>query len=312
MGTGNWGRNLVRVFSTLDGVALRWIVDPDDTALGKAHIVAPNANRAKHISSAMDHVQLVAVCTPARHHYDHVQALLKHGKNVLVEKPFTMNTGDALSLADTSTSTLMVGHQLLYHPAFTKLKSLISRGSLGKLRFIKTERTSSMDLNREPGVLWSFGPHDVSMILALTNEEPTEILASGRMPGATAETAVEAHIHLVFPSGVRTETSLSTVHPERTRRLIAICDQGTLVFDDREPGGRLFLLDGPPENLSTQEIQIGSGEPLSLECEHFVDCVRRGKTPMTGPEHAITVTRIIDTAANRMAADYVKSISFSY
>jgi UDP-2-acetamido-3-amino-2,3-dideoxy-glucuronate N-acetyltransferase len=312
MGTGNWGRNLVRVFSTLDGVALRWIVDPDDTALGKAHLVAPHANRAKHISSAMDHVQLVAVCTPAHHHYQHVQALLKHGKNVLVEKPFTMNTGDALSLADASTSTLMVGHQLLYHPAFTKLQSLISRGALGKLRFVKTERTGAMDLNREPGVLWSYGPHDVSMILALTDEEPTEVLATGRMLGTNAETAVEAHVHLVFPSGVRTETSLSTLRSKRTRRLIAICDQGTLVFDDREPGGRLFLLDGPPENLSTQEIQIGNGEPLSLECKHFVDCVRCGKIPVTGSEHAVTVTRIIHTGADRMAANCGKSISSSY
>ncbi|MCP4197518.1 MAG: hypothetical protein GY762_10265, partial [Proteobacteria bacterium] len=131
-------------------------------------------------------------------------------------------------------------------------------------------------------------------------------------PGATAETALEAYIHLVFPSGVRTETSLSTVHSERTRRLIAICDHGTLVFDDKEPGGRLFLLDGPMENLSTHEIDLVNEEPLSLECEHFVDCVRRGKTPLTGPEHAIMVTRIIDTAANRMAADCVKSISSSY
>jgi UDP-2-acetamido-3-amino-2,3-dideoxy-glucuronate N-acetyltransferase len=312
MGTGKWGRNLVRVFDRLEGVELRWIVDPDEEALTKAHRVAPTASRATHISSVVDQVQLVAVCTPARNHNDHVRTLLKYGKHVLVEKPFTMDTDDAIALANASNTTLMVGHQLLYHPAFTKLKSLVSRGALGALRRIKTERTGTMDLGREPGVLWSYGPHDVSMILALTDQEPAGIFACGRVPGPDVDTALAAQIHLAFPSGVGAEITLSTLHPKRTRRLIAICEHGTLVFDDGKPGGRLFLLDGPLESLSTQEIHIENEEALATECAHFVDCIRSGKTPLTGPKHAVAVTRIIDMAASRMQADWVKPISYPY
>jgi UDP-2-acetamido-3-amino-2,3-dideoxy-glucuronate N-acetyltransferase len=309
MGTGNWGRNLVRVFNALEGIELSWIVDPDEDALAKAHLVAPNANRAKNMSSAMEHVQAVAVCTPAGCHYDHVKTLLKSHKHVLVEKPFTMDTDDAISLANAPTTTLMVGHQLLYHPAFNKLKNIVSRGTLGALQVIKTERTGAMNLDREPGVLWSYGPHDVSMILALTGQEPIEVNACGRMPVPNVETALSALIQLVFPSGVRAEMSLSTTDQKRTRRLIAICEHGTLVFDDREPGGHLFLLDGPLESLSTQSIHIGNEEPLAVECAHFVDCIRDGKTPMTGPEHAVAVTRVIDTAASRIQENCVKPIS---
>ncbi len=310
MGTGNWGRNLVRVFNALEGVELRWIIDPDEEALSRARLVAPNAKPAKHLSAAMDQVQAVAVCTPARSHYNHVKTLLQNHKHVLVEKPFTMDTDHALSLADTPATTLMVGHQLLYHPAFTKMKSIISRGTLGALRIIKTERTGAVDMNREPGVLWSYGPHDVSMILALTGQEPTAVYASGRMTTAHIETALAARIDLAFATGVRAETRLETTHPSRTRRLIAVCEHGTLVFDDGEPGGQLLLLDGPLENLSTQTIHIGKEEPLAAECAHFVDCIRGEKVPMTGPKHAVAVTRIIAAAASRMREDRVKPIPY--
>ncbi len=311
MGAGQWGSKLVRVFNAIDKVELKWVVDPDPEALKRAHLIAPNAKLADHISSALDDVQAVAVCTPARDHFRHVKALLENRKDVFAEKPIAMHTQDAKTLAKQAAhvSTLMVGHQLLFHSAFCRLKSLISKGTLGRLHTIQTERTGMIDFSREPDVLWAYGPHDVAMTINLTNEEPHQVIARGRMTAFDAETTEVADIELDFPSGVRAGIHLSSKDQRRSRRFIAVGEKKAAVFDDTQPGGHLFLLDEPPDRddllandllSNAREIQIQNEEPLALECAHFVDCVLNRKTPLTNPEHATAVTRVLEMATIAM------------
>jgi UDP-2-acetamido-3-amino-2,3-dideoxy-glucuronate N-acetyltransferase len=313
MGTGRWGRNVVRVLDSLENARVAWIVDPDPNARNRAAALAPGAKTAAHISAAIEDVDLVAVCTPARDHAAHVLHLLDNTKSVLVEKPFAMNSRDALSLARACRpeSTLMVGHQLLFHPAFRKLSELVAGGALGPLRKIRTERNGPIDLSREPGVLWSYGPHDVAMALDLAGEEPTRINASSPATAGDVESAGQVEVELDFQSGVKAEINLSSARDDSKRRLLAVCEQGTLVFDDTHAGGRLFLFDAPPGCIANEEISVERREPLALECAHFVDCSRDGETPRTGLRHALSVTRVLDRAAARIGAAVPEASSFS-
>ncbi|MCP4602220.1 MAG: Gfo/Idh/MocA family oxidoreductase [Proteobacteria bacterium] len=317
MGAGHWGCKLVREFDTLDSVELAWVVDPDPEARAKAHSIAPSAKTAEHISSALRDVQLVAVCTPARNHVEHVRDLLASRKDVLVEKPFAMRTKDAVSLAVESQdaeSILMVGHQLLFHPVFCKLKSLIREGVLGRLLAVTAERTGVVDLDREPGVLWSYGPHDVAMILALAGEMPDQVATSGTMPTNDVESVKVADVALSFPSGLQAEIHLSATDTMRRRRLVAIGDRRVAVFDDAIPGGSLLLVDGSTDyrhdfsllkdgdRSSVQVMDIQPGESLTLECAHFAHCVQNRSKPLTGPDHAVAVTQVLDAAASCLAS----------
>ncbi len=296
MGAGPWGRNLVRVIYNNDSSELAWVVDPDAQALANASAIAPGVAVIENIEAALDDVQLVVVCTPVRDHMRHVRSLLARGKDVLVEKPFAMNCTDAESLVAESGkrgTILMVGHQLLYHPVFLKLESLIRENVLGPLRSVRAERTGSIDFNKEPGVLWSYGPHDVAMILALVGEMPDEVSATGVLPAGDVEKADVVDVSLRFSSGVNADIHLAAVRTTRTRRLTVKGEKRTAVFDDAVPGGRLYLLDGHDQDT----VDVEFVEPLAREYAHFIECSRHRSIPRSGPEHAVSVTRILEKAA---------------
>ncbi len=309
MGAGVWGRNLVRVMRDLECVELKWVVDPAPEALAHARAIAPDAEFVEDISSVPLDVPLVVVSTPARDHANHAISLLAQGRDVLVEKPFALNISDAQALSAHSRkegAVLMVGHQLLYHPVFQRLEALVHGGALGKLLRVNAERTGIVDLEREPGVLWSFGPHDVAMTLALAGEEPSEISASGKTRTGSIEIAETADIRLAFPTGLQAEVHLSAVDPVRTRRFVAVGEKSTAVFDDSKPGGRLHVYEGEPRDVDSigvlsedgdRQLDVPFAEPLAVECAHFVECALNRSEPVTGPEHALAVSKVLAVAA---------------
>lgn len=317
MGAGRWGRNLVRVLESLDNVRLEWIVDPDPDAREAAREIAPGAKTAPDISQIDSDIQMVSVCTPAAKHVDHVHWLLGQQKNVLVEKPFAMSSKDAANLAleaGIRGVVLMVGHQMLFHPAFQTLRKIVQSGSLGRLRAIESQRTGAFDPETEPGALWSYGPHDAAMVLSLTDESPCAVDARGARTGQRATSIEVADIHMTFPSGTRASIHLSAANPTRNRRIAVVGDRATAVFDDAVPGGRLHIrpAKGIPLELprtvhgmntkdpEVTEIDTGKEEPLKQECVHFVDCVLSGTSPLTGTGHAIAVTKVLEAAAYRI------------
>ena len=204
LGCGYWGRNLARVFRELD--VLKLVCDTSSTALeevGQRHGISTSLD----ISSALDdpEIDAVAVATPAATHYDVVRKALLAGKHVFVEKPMSLRVRDGKELVDTAEKVgriLMVGHILQYHAAVIKLQELIQKGELGKLQFVSSHRLNFGKIRQEENALWSFAPHDLSVMLSLIGQSPEKVTCHG---GSFLNHSVAdiTTTHLDFPNGVK-------------------------------------------------------------------------------------------------------------
>lgn len=305
MGAGRWGVNVVRTLSAVSGARLAWVADPDPAARERSAEVCPDARTCESIDEALGDVEAVAVCTPAADHFAHGSALLAAGKHVLVEKPVATASDEARRLAraaDRDGLTLMVGHQLLFHPLFSALVEIVADGGIGPLRAVRAERTGVVDFEREPDVLWAYGPHDVALILALAGEPPEAVRGRGMHEPRTGVICA-AEIDIGFGSGLEAGILLDGVAAERRCRLTAVGEAGEVVFDDSEPGGRLTLC-APGGDRAEQELfgpdRERGLEPLARSCRHFVESVRQRARPRPDGRHGIEVTRVIERAAGEM------------
>ncbi len=298
MGTGRWGRNLVRVLEAHEGVRLRWLVDPDPAALSLASALAPGAQCVSRIDETSFGFEMAAVSTPARCHFAHALPLIEKGKHVFVEKPAALTLEDAGALAAGAVERgcrFMVGHQLLFHPAFERLSRLASDGVLGPLRAITAERTGDVDLSREPGVLWSYGPHDVAMILMLAREAPAAIRARGTLDGEGLPTTAE--VTLGFGAGLTATVRLAANDGTRVRRLTVRGDRAVAVFDDGVPGGRLTLHTSGAE----EAIAVPGGEPLALQLADFIDSIRKERPCRNGTAHMMRVICVLAASEEQIS-----------
>ncbi len=297
MGTGNWGRNFVRVLRDLSGVELRFLVDPNLEARRAASQIAPDALGVSDIEETGFAFDFAVIATPAALHTAHALVLLGKEKHVLLEKPAAVSETDASLLCEAekrSGKKLMVGHQLLFHPLFCRLVECIEQGMIGRLSHVLCERTGPVDFSKEPGVIWSYGPHDVSMLTALMNGFPIQISATAKVlsDGVTPE---EADMRIAFSNDVTARIVTAHRPSEKTRRLTVEGDKGALVFDDASAGGALVFRAplGSIQTVSTPPFE----EPLMRECAHALRCIRTGEEPLTGPSHILTVTRILARCA---------------
>jgi len=302
MGAGRWGTNVIRTLGGLPEVELAWIADPDPYARERAAALSPRSRLVESVDRALDDVHAVVICTPAVEHLEHASEIIGAGLHALVEKPLATSAAGALGLAERAADaglTLMVGHQLLFHPLFCELERLVGAGGLGQLREIRTERTGPIDFSSEPDVLWAYGPHDVSMVVALAGASPVWSRCTGSR-GAPSGAVGEAAIDFRFPSGLAARIDLDGVSPSRRRRLTVVGERGVAVFADEEPGGRLTV-----ETRDQRfEIEPDAGraqEPLRRSCGHFVQCVLSGARPRTCGRHGQRVAALIERAAAEMA-----------
>ncbi len=315
IGLGYWGKNLLRNFHSL-GV-LRFACDTSSSII---------AERRKEFSDvafgsspeevfASNEITAVAIATPASTHFDLVQKALLAGKDVFVEKPLALNVaqGEALvSLAEKLKKIIMVGHVLRYHPAVRKLKSLVAEGQLGKIQYIYSNRLNIGKLRTEENILWSFAPHDISVILSILEEEPTKVSAFGGayLNEGVSDTTMTA---LEFKNGVKGHIFVSWLHPFKEQKLVVVGSDGMAVFDDMSQE-KLFLYphkiewkDGKtPVAQKADYIVVPTerGEPLKLELEHFLDCVEKRKTPLTDGKEGLRVLRILEAADKSISRDH--------
>jgi UDP-2-acetamido-3-amino-2,3-dideoxy-glucuronate N-acetyltransferase len=304
MGAGRWGTNVVRTLSRTAGAELLWVADPDPAARERAELVSPKSRTCASVARALDEVDAVAICTPAADHYEHAAEILAAGKHALVEKPLATSAAGAQRLSDRADAaglTLMVGHQLLFHPLFAELEGLVRGGALGELREIRAQRSGVVDFDSEPGVLWAYGPHDVSMVLALSGDVPARVRGTGELDRAHGVVG-RAAIDLEFAAGPVAGVDLDGASATRRRRLAVIGQRGQAVFDDAEPGGRLTL-DGD-EQLEIEPDPKRRFAPLERSCRHFVECVVRDERPRTGGPHGHLVTELIERAASAIDAAF--------
>lgn len=308
VGSGYWGKNLVRNYSELG--ALKLICDRNEDVLAQFRDKYPDVDTCTapdDIYSRQD-ISGVIIATPAETHFELAWQALQAGKNVYVEKPLVLDEGEArqlISLAKERQKILMVGHLLQYHPAFVRLKELASSGELGRINYIYSHRLNLGKIRREENILWSFAPHDISMILALAGESPEAVLATDGIY-LHSKIADVTTSHLEFPSGLRAHIFVSWLHPFKVQQLVVVGDRKMAVFDDTQDWEDKLLLYAHeikwenhvpvPTKAEAERVEISRAEPLRLECEHFLQCMASGKDPVTDGEEGLRVLKILNAS----------------
>lgn len=310
VGAGRWGRNHVRNYAEIGSLA--GIVDRDQAVaaeLGTRFGVPALTFDEALVDHAVD--ALVLALPPSLNVPLGLRAL-EAGKHVFVEKPLALSTRDGEALcraAERLDRRLMVGHILHYHPAFRALMRLTGEGALGRLRSAMSTRYDLGRIRREEDAMWALGTHDVSMILALAGAEPDRIAASGGY--LTHPTIADTtQLELGFPGGLRAEIRSSWLHPVKEQRLVVVGTRAMAVFDDLQPWATKLVLhryalgEGRTPAITRSEpepVALEEGEPLRLECLHFLDCVRTGATPRTDGREGLAVLSVLEHASAALA-----------
>jgi UDP-2-acetamido-3-amino-2,3-dideoxy-glucuronate N-acetyltransferase len=314
VGAGYWGKNLVRNFDSLG--ALGAVCDSRKEALEEFAKTYPNAQTTDSFQSILKDTSLksVAIAAPAEKHHQLVKESLLADKHVLVEKPIALREAEGIELhklALRKKRVLMVGHLLQYHPAVIKLKQLVSDGELGKIQYVYSNRLNLGKIRREENILWSFAPHDISVILSLTGEMPERVISTGaRYLHQKVEDVTLSS--LSFPSGIRAHVFVSWLHPYKEQRLVVVGDRKMALFDDVEPEDKLLLFPHRiewkdhvpvPNKKEAEKVPVERMEPLREECLHFIDCVARNLKPKTDGEEALRVLRVLQACQESMEND---------
>lgn len=307
IGCGHWGRNLARNFARLG--SLRWICD-ENQALLEAHAkLWPDVRLSCRFEEVLEDrkTQAVVIATPAGQHYRHAKQAILSGKDVFVEKPMTLRYREGLELVELAQSKgiiLMVGHVLEYHPTIKLLKDLVHRGELGRILYIYSTRLNSGKVRRDENILWSFAPHDISVISSLVGIEPTVAIASG---GAYLQAGIaDATVtNLVFENGIRAHIFVSWLHPYKEQKLVVVGDRKMAVFNGTVCEHKLEIyerdIDGQSGlpvagKISETTLLAEEKEPLSLECEHFLNCIQERRQPLTNGENALRVLKVLEAS----------------
>jgi UDP-2-acetamido-3-amino-2,3-dideoxy-glucuronate N-acetyltransferase len=313
VGAGFWGKNLARNFHAL-GV-LEIVCDASQDALNASKTKYPEISTTLSFSDvlARHDVDAIVIAAPAELHYSLVRDSLLAGKHVFVEKPLAMNAKEGeelVRLAQDSEKVLFVGHVLQYHPAINAIKNLLTEGALGKLQYIYSNRLNLGKFRREENILWSFAPHDISVILSLVNEEPIFVYARGSniLHPKIADSTLT---HLKFPSGVNAHIFVSWLHPFKEQKLVVIGDRQMVVFDDVAPTDQKLTLypytiqwgEGAPVPSKGDGISLNLSEnweePLALECRAFLGSLT-GIPCLTDGAEGLRVLKVLQQAQIEM------------
>ena len=306
IGCGHWGKNLVRNFAELE--VLGSVCDPN-TELAQNFSEQYGVNNSSY-TEIIDDVTIegVVLAVPAPLHAGLALQAMNAGKHVYVEKPLAMNKIEARKMIETSKDQgvqLMVGHLLQYHPVFIALRELVASGALGDLSYIYSNRLSFGKFRSEEDVIWSFAPHDISMILSLTGQEP-ELVRTESSSILQANIADTATVHIKFKSGLKAHIFVSWLHPYKEQKLVVIGESAMAVFDDTQPWEKKLALslynmgsDGEVPNLEKSDVEyidVAQSEPLKNECRHFIDVVNGRLMPLTDGDEGLRVLNVLSTA----------------
>jgi predicted dehydrogenase len=310
-GLGYWGPNLARNFAAIADCELAWCCDASPDARARIARQFPGVRLTDDLGDLLADSELdaVALATPVPTHADLAVKVLESGKHCFVEKPLAQSVADAeraVAAGAASGRTLMVGHLLEYHPGVQKLKELADCGDLGdEIYYIYGNRLNLGKLRADENALWSLGAHDVSVVLYLAAEEPHEAIARGE---SFVRDGVEDVVFcfLRFPSGLSAHLHLSWLDPHKERRFTVVGSGRMATFDDMALEGKLTIYDkGFDEDARTYgeyitrtgDIfcpRVPNVEPLRVECEHFVHCVRTGERPRSDAASGMRVVRVLE------------------
>jgi UDP-2-acetamido-3-amino-2,3-dideoxy-glucuronate N-acetyltransferase len=312
LGCGFWGKNLVRNFHALGALQSLYDVRKEPLLLAQREYGVPITQDLGTVLEDRE-IDAVVIAAPAVEHFSLARQALLAGKDVFLEKPLALKSGDGrelVALARAQNRILMVGHILEYHPAILALKTLIQDGELGKIQYIHSSRLNLGKLRTEENILWSFAPHDISAILHLLGELPVRASSQGGsyLNPPIVDTTLST---LDFASGVKAHIFVSWLHPFKEQKLAIVGSRKMAVFDDVQAENKLVLyshhihwIDRKPvaEKDAGQPVPLPKAEPLRLECAHFLECIRTRENPRTDGESGLRVLEILEACEESLRA----------
>lgn len=322
IGAGAWGVNHVRVLAGEPQCQLALVADPDPNVVERVRALSP-VRVVSDPRTVLDDpsIDAVVIASPAPTHAALAHAALAAGKHVLVEKPMTMHLKEAVALVETARAFKrvgMVGHLMLYHPAVVRLRELLRSGTLGRLHYLHSTRVNLGRLRRDENTLWSFGPHDLSMIDYLFERMPRSVAARGQ---SVLQPGIEDVVFLTlrYASGEMAHIHLSWLNPRKERRLTLVCSQKMIEFDDVAVD-KLRIYDkgfdeAPEFTQYAQYLTMRDGdvhipklamaEPLQRQLEDFLACITTGRQPVTSFESGVRVVATLEAAQRSLDLDGV-------
>lgn len=315
IGCGDWGRNLVRNFRDLNALAAACEINP--SRIQELKSLYPECRTFSSYDAVLEapSIEAVAIATPAESHGKLVKRALAHGKDVFVEKPLCLSTAEAEEILGLAKGRiLMVGHLLWYHPAIVRLKELVDEGGLGRIQYIYSSRLNLGKIRREENILWSFAPHDISVLLGLVGEMPESVQAQGGNYLHSQISDVTVSL-LSFPSGVKAHIFVSWLHPFKEQKLIVVGDQKMAVFDDLETERKLVLY---PHSIHWKNqipvaskaegspVSLAPVEPLYAECLHFLECIQTRTVPRTDGQEGLRVLKVLQQCQEALELNFAK------
>lgn len=313
IGAGRWGFNHVRTAINLLPPENILVCDISNSSLQKIKQLNPSIDITNDINEIIKRkdINAVIVATPAETHFAIAKLMLENNKNVLVEKPITLELTEAKELDNISNKAelkLMVGHVILYHPAIVKIKEEIKKNTIGKLQYIYSNRLNLGAIRSEENILWSFAPHDISIIQYLTESFPYEISANGAsfIQNKIEDTTLT---YLKYPGGINAHIFVSWLNPFKEQRMVVIGEDGMFVFEDTLPKDKLkFYKKGFKNNNGViekfddnyQVVPIENKMPLTEEHIHFYKSILNNTQPYTDGKHAVEVLRILVEATKSL------------
>lgn len=317
VGCGYWGPNLIRNFRALAGCRVRFVCDQAEARLKHMKSLYPEVETTTRFEELLECKALdaVVVATPVGTHHPLALAALQAGKHVFVEKPLARSVVECEDLIRESNRrglTLMVGHTFLYSPVVRRIKEIVDRGDIGDIRYIASRRLNLGLYQKDINVTWDLAPHDISIILYILEEAPLSVNCRGSAhvtPGIEDVTL----LNLEFRRQRSAQIHSSWLDPRKVREMTIVGSRRMIVYDDVTPHEKLRIFDTrvetPPHYDTFAEFQysyhygdvyapyIKQEEPLKIECQHFLDCIRSGQEPLSSGRQALEMVRILEAAS---------------
>ena len=319
IGLGAWGRNLIRTFYNLPDVSLVMGCDFDSARLATLSSNFPGVNWTKNPQEIIGDpdIDAVIIATPPASHFELASMAMEAGKDVFVEKPLVLNLQDGrklVELAEAKNRVLMVGHIMEYHPATLKLKEYIDAEKLGRIYYLYSSRVNLGKVRDIENSLWSFAPHDISLIMYLLGQAPISVTATG---ASYLQDKIEdvSFMTLHFPDRIMAHIHVSWLDPHKERKLTIVGSKMMAVFDDTNSSEKIWLYDkgvelkrdyatyGEYMSLRAGDIvipRLNSKEPLQAECEHFIECVKNRTRPRSDGYDGLMVLSVLTAAQKSM------------
>jgi predicted dehydrogenase len=320
IGAGNWGQNLVRNYASLPNSQLLYVADVSEKVRSKMANLYPKAqvtdNPERIFTDSAVNAVVIAVESPL--HYTMIKNALDHGKHVYVEKPLALSVADAqdvVSLARDKNLKLMIGHLLEYHPAVNYIKELMKIGKVGTSLYLYFHRLNLGIVRKDENVWWSLAPHDISVACYLFEAEPVSVSANGQ---SYLQKGIEDVVFatLKFADGRMAHIHVSWLDPHKIRKVTLVASDKMVVFDDMEASEKVRIYDKGAEiktidsyveaiTLRTGDVlipKIPSQEPLSLECQHFLDAIIKDQPVRSDGADGLRVVKVLEAGSKSLAA----------